>query len=91
MATLSRNQDLRNEEQGHTLRARINYVEPLAQGLALQLNCQIRHQYTEGERTAFDNIKSMFDANGSYNLETSFLSQLAGTPPSNVHSYSSAP
>ena len=78
VATLSRNQDLRNEEQGHTLRARVNYVEPLAQGLALQLNYQIRHQYTEGERTAFDNIKSMFDANGSYDLETSFLSQQAG-------------
>lgn len=72
------NQNLTNDEFGNSLRARLNYVEPLGQGFALQLNYQIRSQQSEGERLAHDNITNTLSSNGSYTLESSFISHRAG-------------
>ncbi len=75
-------QRLANDNSTKSFRARLNWVEPLGKGYALQLNYQLRGEFRTTERTAFDADASgaytIANADYSYGFESSFLSHRAG-------------
>lgn len=82
-ATVLQDQNLMNDEKGQEFRARINYVEPLSTTLALQLNYQLRGQFSTTDREVYSfnsatGLYDTFDANSSYELKSNFYAHRAG-------------
>lgn len=82
-ATVLQDQNLMNDEKGQEFRARINYVEPLSTTLALQLNYQLRGQFSTTDREVYSynsatGLYDSFDANSSYELKSNFYAHRAG-------------
>lgn len=76
-------QQLSNEERGREFRLRANYVEPLSQRLALQLNYQLRGQFSNTTRTLYDlnaatGLYDSYNASNSYELRSDFYAHRAG-------------
>lgn len=81
--TTSRNQSLANDEAGQQFRVRLNYVEPLGSGFALQANYQLRGQFSDTDRDVYDfnaltNLYDLYSTSSSYSLSSSFLAHRAG-------------
>lgn len=72
------NQDIDNREKATNLRLRINYVEPLGSGFALQANYQLRGEFSDAQREARDNVTGTLSSAGTYDQERSFLSHRMG-------------
>ncbi len=82
-ATVLQDQNLMNDEKSQEFRARINYVEPLSTTLALQLNYQLRGQFSTTDREVYSyngatGLYDSFDANSSYELKSNFYAHRAG-------------
>lgn len=62
-STTTIDQRLGTDNSSKIFRTRLNYVEPIAKGLLLQFNYQLRGEFSSRERSAYDR-----DAGGAYSL-----------------------
>lgn len=76
--------DQRQENDSHSrsFRARLNYVEPLGKGYALQLTYQLRGEFSDQDRTSFaadaSGAYTIQDATYSYDFSSTYLAHRAG-------------
>lgn len=82
-ATDRDDQRLRNDSQSKSFRTRLNYVEPLGKGFALQLTYQLRGEFTDRNRAAYEKDPitgqyTVFNQDYSYDFESHYLAHRAG-------------
>lgn len=71
-----------NDSRSRSFRARLNYVEPLGKGYALQLTYQLRGEFSNQDRTSFaadaSGAYTIEDATYNYDFRSTYLAHRAG-------------